>query len=184
MALKYAGIDVEIREISLREKPQSMLQASPKGTVPVLCTEDKVIDQSLEIVHWALRQSDPDSWSDVDVELAEQWVQKNDGPFKSLLDQYKYPNRYPESDPKRVLNSACEIMLAPMEVALKANLFLMGDNITWVDIAIFPFIRQFSMVKPSEFSDLPFPRIKQWLAQRIESDLFQAVMEKHPIWIE
>lgn len=184
MALKYAAIDVEIREISLREKPQSMLLASPKGTVPVLCVDDKVIDQSLEIMHWALQQSDPNAWNEVNGQIAQAWVEKNDGPFKKLLDQYKYPNRHPELNPKAVLNSACEIMLIPMEDALTSNPFLMGSTLTWVDIAIFPFIRQFSMVNPPEFESLPFPQVKRWLAQRVESDLFQAVMEKHPTWVD
>jgi glutathione S-transferase len=184
MALRYADIDVEIREISLREKPQSMLQVSPKGTVPVLCIGGKVIDQSLDIVRWALSQSDPNGWNDIDANLAEAWIEKNDGPFKKLLDQYKYPNRHPGLDPKAVLGNACEIMLAPMEDALKANPFLMGSKMTWVDIAIFPFIRQFSMVNPSQFEELPFPKVKEWLAQRIESDLFQEVMQKHPTWID
>ena len=93
MALKYAGIEVEHREIELRNKPQSMLMASPKGTVPVLIVGDLVLDQSLEIMQWALQQSDPDNWGEIDAVAAQIWIERNDGPFKALLDQYKYPNR-------------------------------------------------------------------------------------------
>lgn len=185
MALKYAGIEVEHREIELRNKPQSMLLASPKGTVPVLCLDKGlVLDQSLEIMRWALGQCDPEKWAAIDQSIAQEWIEKNDGPFKALLDQYKYPNRYPHLSPEEVLKSAIAVLLEPMETALQAHPYLMGDCLSWVDIAIFPFIRQFSMVKPSEFESLPFPAIKQWLQNRIDSELFQSVMNKHPVWVD
>jgi glutathione S-transferase len=88
MALQYAGIEVEHREIELRNKPQSMLLASPKGTVPVLCVGELVLDQSLDIMKWALGKSDPEGWGDVEDAIAKSWIQKNAGPFKVLLDQY------------------------------------------------------------------------------------------------
>ena len=185
MALKYARIEVEHREIELRNKPQAMLLASPKGTVPVLCLDGgSVIDQSLAIMHWALGQSDPNGWAMVDESIAHGWVEKNDGPFKALLDQYKYPNRHPQLNPVDVLNAAIALMLEPMEDALQSHGYLMSDSLSWVDIAIFPFIRQFSMVNPPEFESLPFPTIKVWLKDRIESALFCSVMDKHPVWIE
>ena len=96
MALKYSGIEFEHREIELRNKPQSMLLVSPKGTVPVLCVDGLILDQSLDIMRWALGKSDPQSWRAVDTVLSQAWIEKNDGPFKALLDQYKYPNRYSE----------------------------------------------------------------------------------------
>lgn len=182
MALRYAGIDVEHREIELRNKPQSMLLASPKGTVPVLCIGDVVLDESLDIMRWAISQSDPDGWGSADDAIAQVWIAKNDGPFKVLLDQYKYPNRYPELDQAVVLNEALQIMLLPMEQALQVTQYLMGDKLTWVDVAIFPFIRQFSMVDAKKFEQLPIPAVKKWLAQLLESELFQSVMHKHPVW--
>lgn len=182
MALRYAGIDVEHREIELRNKPQSMLIGSPKGTIPVLCVGDLVLDQSLDIMHWAISQSDPDQWRNADDAIAQAWTAKNDGPFKVLLDQYKYPNRYPELDQAVVLNEALQIMLLPMEQALQVTQYLMGDKLTWVDVAIFPFIRQFSMVDAKKFEQLPIPAVKKWLAQLLESELFQSVMHKHPVW--
>jgi glutathione S-transferase len=184
MALKYASIEVEIREISLRDKPASMLQISPKGTVPVLQFGDLVIEQSVEIMHWALEQSDPDGWLSVDQQLANAWLNTNDGPFKKLLDQYKYPNRHPELNPQEVLDSAVALMLDPMETALSKQAFLMGEHLSWIDVAIFPFIRQFSMVNLEQFEALPLPKLKHWLAKRLESKLFQSVMHKYPVWVE
>jgi len=184
MALKYASIELELREIALREKPKSMLLASPKGTVPVLCLDGQVIDQSLDIMHWALQKSDPDGWKNVDEKIANKWIENNDGLFKTLLDQYKYPNRYPELNPKEVLNTAIEFMLKPMENNLQQTKYLIGNQISWVDVAIFPFIRQFAGVNPQKFEDLPLPATRKWLSQHIESQLFNAVMEKHPTWVE
>ena len=182
MALKYSGINVEHREIELRNKPQSMLLASPKGTVPVLCMGDTVLDQSVDIMRWTISQSDPDAWGNVDDAIAQAWIAKNDGPFKTLLDQYKYPNRFPELDQAAVLKEALQIMLLPMEQSLHVTQYLMGDQMTWVDVAIFPFIRQFSMVDLKRFDDLPIPALKKWLAQLLDSELFDSVMHKYPIW--
>ena len=184
MALKYAGIELEHREIELRNKPQSMLLVSPKGTVPVLCVDGLILDQSLDIMRWALGKSDPESWGAVDTILSQAWIEKNDGPFKALLDQYKYPNRYSELHQEEVLGAALDLMLKPMELALESHQYLLGDKLTWVDIAIFPFIRQFSMVKPQEFNELPFALVKKWLKQHIESELFHSVMHKHPVWVD
>ncbi len=183
MALKYAAIQVEHREIELRNKPQSMLLASPKGTVPVLCVDGYIIDQSLDIMRWALGKSDPDHWEAVDESYSRAWIEKNDGPFKTLLDQYKYQNRYPNVNQEEVLSAAIELMLNPMETALQSNHYLLGSKMTWVDAAIFPFIRQFAMVSPKRFRELPFPLTGRWLSHHIESELFISVMHKYPTWI-
>ena len=182
MALHYAGIKVEHREIELRNKPQSMLRLSPKGTVPVLSVDGLVLDQSLEIMQWALKTSDPDGWNMLDENIATSWIEKNDELFKILLDQYKYPNRYPQLKQEVVLAQAIELMLKPMEAALASSQYLLGENMTWVDVALFPFIRQFSMVDQQKFDALPFPNIQRWLHQHIESKLFISVMDKHPTW--
>lgn len=184
MALKYSGIEVEHREIELRNKPQSMLLASPKGTVPVLCVDDLILDQSIGIMRWALSKSDPDDWGVVDAGIPQAWIEKNDGPFKTLLDQYKYPNRYPDLNPEAVLNTAIDLMLKPMDAVLGSNQYLLGNKMTWIDVAIFPFIRQFSMVNPKQFDELPFTSVKQWLNQHIESELFKSVMHKYPVWVD
>mgnify|MGYP002132307397 CR=1 FL=1 len=182
MALKYAGIQVEHREIELRNKPQSMLLVSPKGTVPVLCIDELVLDQSLDIMRWALEKADPDDWWGVHESTSQSWIKRNDGPFKVLLDQYKYPNRFPDLNQKDVLNGAIDLMLDPMDNMLRSSTHLLGNKISWVDVAIFPFIRQFAAVNPQRFEDLPFTSLKKWLNQHLESDLFNSVMDKHPAW--
>jgi len=182
MALQYAGVKVEHREIELRDKPQSMLRLSPKGTVPVLSVDGLILDQSLEVMKWALKISDPDGWNMLDENIAKTWIEKNDELFKILLDQYKYPNRYPQLEQEVVLADAIELMLKPMEAALGSSRYLLGKKMTWVDVAIFPFIRQFSIVDQRKFAVLPFPHIQRWLNQHIESRLFISVMDKHPTW--
>jgi glutathione S-transferase len=184
MTLKYAGIEVEHREIELRNKPQSMLRVSPKGTVPVLCIDDLILDQSLDIIHWALDRADPDGWQSDDEAMANNWVNKNDGPFKRLLDQYKYIERHPNLNQQDVLSQALELMLMPMENALQPCQYLLGENLSWVDIAIFPFIRQFAMVDAQKFNGLPLPALKRWLNHHLESELFLSVMHKHPTWTD
>lgn len=182
MALKYAGIQVEHREIALRNKPKSMLLASPKGTVPVLCIDELVLDQSLDIMRWALEQSDPDGWSAVDVVESKMWIEKNDGPFKALLDQYKYLNRFPDLRREDVVSAAIELMLHPMEMRLYSSQYLLGNQMSWVDVAIFPFIRQFAAVNPTWFDGLAFKSLQGWLNHHLESELFHSVMDKYPIW--
>jgi glutathione S-transferase len=184
MTLKYAGIQVEQREIELRNKPQSMLIASPKGTVPVLIVGNLVLDQSLEIMRWALQQSDPDNWGEMDEADAQIWIERNDGPFKVLLDQYKYPNRYPNLNQDNVLDAAMVLMLKPMDEALESSQYLLGNKQHWLDVAIFPFIRQFSTVNPEQFDQLPLPALKKWLDQYLQSELFTDVMSKYPAWID
>jgi glutathione S-transferase len=184
MALKYAGIEYEHREIVLRDKPQSMLLLSPKGTVPVLCFGELILDQSLDIMRWALDVSDTDGWLEVDQFISIEWLVKNDDPFKTLLDQYKYPERYPHLNREEILNAAIELMLRPMEAALEANAYLLSNKLSWVDIAIFPFIRQFAMSDQKNFEALPFTRLQDWLCQLIESELFNSVMYKHSAWID
>ena len=184
MALKYAGIDLDHREIELRNKPQSMLDASPKGTVPVLLLDKLVLDQSLDIMRWAIQKSDPDGWGKLDDEIARAWIEKNDGRFKTLLDQYKYPNRHPELDQEAVLREALQFLLLPMESALQHSQYLLGSRMSLVDIAIFPFIRQFSMVNQGIFDQLPLPATKKWLKQHLESELFSSVMQKQPVWFD
>ena len=184
MALKYAGVDVEHREIELRNKPQSMLLASSKGTVPVLCIGDSVLDQSVDIMLWAIERSDPDDWGNVDDASAQDWINKNDGRFKTLLDQYKYPNRSPELNQEEVLHEALELMLLPLERSLHSSQYLLGNKMSWVDIAIFPFIRQFSMVDTKRFEKLPIPATQRWLDKHLKSELFNEVMQKHPVWLD
>ena len=183
MALAYSGIAVEIREISLREKPASMLAISPKGTVPVLYSDGLVLEQSYDIMKWALKQSDPDQWLSAETEsVIDEWVEKNDGPFKKLLDQYKYPDRYPDISLEETLSQATTVFLGPINEQLKKSAYLLGPKISLADIAIFPFVRQFAMVNPEWIDQSGLNYLKQWLNEHIESPLFLSVMQKYPTW--
>lgn len=183
MALAYSGIAVEIREISLREKPASLLAISPKGTVPVLQNDGLVIEQSYDIMKWALKQSDPDCWLTAETEaVIDAWVAKNDGPFKKLLDQYKYPDRHPDISLEETLSQATASFLGPINEQLTKGTYLLGSKVSLADIAIFPFVRQFAMVDPDWIDQSGLDSLKQWLNQHLESPLFLSVMQKYPTW--
>lgn len=183
MTLAYAGIAVEVREISLKEKPPSMLAISPKGTVPILQHGKLVLEQSLDIMKWALSQHDPDGWltkeNILDVITL---INANDGDFKKILDQYKYPARFPELNPEDVLAKALNQHLRPLNDQLKKTQYLLGAKLSMADVAIFPFIRQFHMVDEALFSLYQLEALKKWLNDHIESDLFINVMQKYPVW--
>ena len=183
MALAYAGIPVEIREISLKEKPPSMVAISPKATVPVMQYGNLVLEQSLDIMRWALSQHDPDGWlTDENNMAVNTLIEVNDGSFKKILDQYKYPSRFPEVNPVDLLTSALNQHLRPLNNQLKKTEFLLGAKLSMADVAIFPFIRQFHMVDETLFSLYQLEDLKKWLNDCIESDLFLSIMQKHPVW--
>lgn len=177
MALRYAGISVETREVVLGDKPRHMLAVSPKGTVPVLVLPDgKVIDESLDIMAWALAQQDPDGWL-TDNRLFQELITENDSSFKRALDQYKYAARFPEQSAE-VYRQQGERFLARLEALLSEHAYLLSEKLTQADVAIFPFIRQFSMVDRDWFAEAPYPHLRQWLAGLLDSELFNAVMQK------
>lgn len=185
MALYYAGVQCELREIVLRDKPLHMLDISPKGTVPVLLLPTgQVIDESLDIMQWALSEDDPDRWlpylhrSDIYT-----LIERNDGAFKAALDRYKYPNRFPDEDCSGARDKGLKI-LEDLNARVAANGALSGENMTLADIAIFPFIRQFANVDRDWFDALPMLPLQAWLTTHCESDLFAAVMEKYAPWVD
>ena len=183
MALRYAGIAVEIREIALRDKPAHLLQISPKGTVPVLLTtQGVVLEQSLDIMYWALQQSDPDGWLSADAAQTQQLITENDTSFKQALDRYKYAIRFPEQ-PMEEYRSQGEVFLAKLEHKLAQTEFLMSVGLTLADIAIFPFIRQFSAVDAAWFESADYPKLKAWLNLMLSSALFNSIMDKHPVYV-
>ena len=110
LAILASGLTVELREIVLREKAPELLASSPKGTVPVLVTPSAVIEESLEVMLWALDRSDPESWL-VMPEAGYEWIARCDGPFKTALDHTKYAVRYPDLDPKQERGRAAEFLL-------------------------------------------------------------------------
>lgn len=182
MALAYAGIDVEIREISLKDKPAHMLQVSPKGTVPVLVlTDGQVIDQSLEIMYWALRQHDADGWLSVEPEQAGLLIAENDSTFKQSLDRYKYAIRFPEQ-PAEYYRAQGELFLAKLEQRLQQGIYLLGNSVSLADVAIFPFIRQFEAVDKPWFETAGYTNLGRWLHGMVESRLFLSVMGKYPVY--
>jgi glutathione S-transferase len=183
MALRYSCVSVELREISLRNKPKHMLQISPKGTVPVLMLPNgSVIDESLDIMMWALAQADPSNWL-ADSESSMQLIAENDGTFKTALDRYKYASRFPEKNPESLPNEG-EIFLVKLEATLQFSPYLLASEVRLADIAIFPFIRQFAMVDEAWFSTAPYPAVRAWLAGLLASELFSSVMQKYPVWVE
>ena len=188
MALFYAGVAIEIREISLKQKPASMLQVSPKGTVPVLVlTDGTVLEQSLDIINWALLQSDQDDWAmqaDMSAKkLTDALIASNDGEFKKALDQYKYAIRFPENPPE-IYRAQGELFLTRLENLLKQTTYLCRDQLSKADIAIFPFVRQFSMVDEAWFENAQYPKLKAWLNGLLDSELFLGVMQKYPTWLD
>ena len=181
MALMASGQTVRLREVVLRDKPAEMLEASPKGTVPVLVLEDgTIIDESLDVIAWALSQNDPGSWK---TDEAADLIAEADGPFKKALDRYKYPNRYEDEGVDKLEQRAKgREFLAKLDARLADHNQLLGDEITEADIAIFPFIRQFANTDRSWFDAEPLPHLQRWLAGHLESDLFLSVMKKYPQW--
>jgi len=183
LAISLAGLEVELREILLRDKPFEMLQISEKGTVPVLLTaSNEVIDESLEVMFWALRQNDPfDLLLDKTLQQALELIDINDNQFKDQLDLYKYAVRFPEKSALDYRND-CEFFLKILEKQLSQFPFLVGERLTIADIAIFPFIRQFAFVDKHWFDQSEFKAVQVWLKARMQSRDFQSIMQKYPPW--
>jgi glutathione S-transferase len=185
LAIAVSGIQVELREILLKDKPQAMLNVSPKGTVPVLITaDDQVIDESNDIMIWALQQSDPDHWlctNPIEQELTTALITKNDHGFKHFLDRYKYADRFPENT-ELYYRQQAELTLSELEQKLSINSYLLNDRLTLADMALLPFIRQFAFVDKTWFDAAPYPKIQAWLDQFINSALFDSMMVKLTPW--
>ncbi len=185
MALKYAGVQVELREVLLREKPPQMLAASTKGTVPVLVLSDgSVFDESYDVMRWALGVNDPDYWwNPILASEVDGLIEENDFSFKVYLDHYKYADRHPQHT-MEYYRSQAEGFLDTLEARLTTSQFLLGEKISIADVGIFPFIRQFAFVDKAWFYQAPYPNLQNWLACFLASDLFLSVMEKYPLWQE
>ena len=192
LAIAASGQQCELREIILRDKPAPMLEASPKGTVPVLVLSDgKVVDESLDIMLWALAQHDPRSWlipeqGSLDDALA--LIAQCEQGFKPALDRFKYPDRYEGVDPG-TYREQCVQWLLELDSRLErhgamaaATPSLFGSRPCLADAAIMPFVRQFAQVDRSWFDEQPWKQLLQWLDAWLASDLFQSVMVKYPVW--
>jgi len=185
MALAQSGVDFEIREILLKDKPAHMLSLSPKGTVPVLVLADgSVLDESLDVMCWALSQNDPDGWmkySDEEQQSVDALIQRNDGDFKFCLDRYKYSSRFPEKTMEQWRDDGFEL-LKHLQQALSAHRYLLGEKLSFVDIALFPFVRQFAHVDLEWFKDTGLDKLIAWYEEHMNSELFVSVMKKYPLW--
>lgn len=187
LALAVSGQVCELREVVLRAKPQGLLQASPKATVPVLVLPDgAVLEQSLDIMRWALGRNDPAGWltpSHGNEAAMLALIAECDGPFKQALDRCKYPSRYPEADAAQARVQAVE-WLQGLEARLAGQPFLLGDHAALADMAIAPFVRQFAGIDADWWAAQPWPRLQAWLAQWQASPLFESVMPKLPAWVD
>lgn len=183
LALKISNIQVELREVVLSDKPQQMLDISSKGTVPVLLLANgTVIEESREIMLWSLQQNDPNGWLQrTKKDEMEKLIDFNDNEFKCHLDHYKYADRFPE---KSVLEyrKQGEVFLCRLEQKLAVHPYLMGETLSFADIAIFPFIRQFVYVDRLWFDNSEYEKLRKWLQQILDYELFIQVMQKFPQW--
>jgi glutathione S-transferase len=178
MALAVSDTRCEIREVKLRDKPAALLTASPKATVPVLVLPGgDVIDESLDIMRWALGRNDPEGWLEGDDAAL---IAANDGAFKQHLDRYKYPDRH-GSDPVEHRARGLE-MLGALEARLAAGVYLCGARRSLTDAAIMPFVRQFAAVDRDWFDAQPLPGVQRWLAEQLAAPLFAQVMILRPQW--
>ncbi|SET31912.1 MULTISPECIES: glutathione S-transferase [unclassified Pseudomonas] len=177
LALRYSGVPVQIIEVSLKAKPAEMLALSPKGTVPVLSVDGRVIEESLEIMQWALAQHDPDDWLLQGDPAVLALIAENDQGFKYHLDRYKYADRYPEH-PMEHYRAEGEAFLQKLEGLLGERAYLLAEHPSLADMALAPFVRQFAHVDREWFAGTPYQRLQAWLQRVLTSPLFIAVMTK------
>ena len=181
LAMYYSKINYEHREISLKNRPRELYNISSKGTVPVLELQTgKVIDESFEIMEWAISLNDPQKWFYNSKKKQLEAVFVNDFYFKKWLDKYKYHVRYPEHQ-KSFYRSECEKILYNYEKTLKGSQNLFGDQISLGDIALLPFIRQFANVDINRFNTI-FVNLSKWLEQLEQLDIFNNMMKKFDVW--
>ena len=173
MALRVSGVAYEHREVALKAKPAEMLAVSPKGTVPVLCLPTgEVLDQSLDIMLWALQQYDPQAWVPNAPEvwaLTHEGIALNAGEFKAHLDRYKYPQRFGLVDGLHHRTQACDILMR-WEARLQTQLFLSGERWGLLDVCVAPFVRQFARTDRAWFDSQPWPQLMQWWVAFVNSE--------------
>ena len=190
LAIAASGLRCELREVVLRSKPAELLAASPKATVPVLVLPNgQVIDESLDIMLWALRQSDPEGWLAPQfptLDAMQALITENDGGFKAHLDRYKYPNRYLQEHADDVNEFAfahrasAARWLMSLDTRLASHVWLTGASLA--DMAILPFVRQFAHTDTAWFAAQPWPHLGAWLMRWESGGLCQRVLEKYPPW--
>tara|TARA_Y100000389_G_C17350746_1_gene458312 strand:- start:259 stop:897 length:639 start_codon:yes stop_codon:yes gene_type:complete len=179
MALLSCGIDFDIFEISLKDKPKQMIEISPKGTVPVFVYKDLVLDESIDIMNWAAKQKNNISIkiNPNDLEIIKSLIKSNDGEFKNKLDLYKYTSNK-EASLKIRYRKECEVYIRNIDERLETKKYLLSNKIGYLDIAIFPFIRQFCNVDLKWFDQACYNNLKNWVDRITNSDLFIQIMKK------
>jgi glutathione S-transferase len=188
MGLLMSKQDILIRAIVTKDKPAEMLAASPKGTVPILVLENgEAIDESLDIMLWALKINDPgDLLCKVFPEALSEmlnFIKKYDEEFRPALNEYKHAKRFHLST-KNHLRSNCEAFISELDFLLQKKDYLFGNNLTLVDLAILPFIRQFVNVEKKWFRETSYTNLSSWLNIQMQSLLFSKTMQKYPLWLE
>lgn len=181
LAINAAGIKVQLREIVLSKKEPEFLASSPKGTVPVIITQNEVIDQSLGVMRWALDQSDPGGWLKMPAEGYD-WISRNDGPFKAALDHTKYSVRFPNLD-IHLEQEAAASFLWDLNLQVANNPWMFGENCSLADMAILPFVRQFANIDNDWFDSQGWQSLHRWLTAFLNSNSFNSIMAKHDRWI-
>jgi len=184
MAIAYSQISVEMREVFLKNKPIELISISPKATVPVLLLENGIVlEESLDIMYWAIAKNDPQNINIHDCTDLKtiSLIKENDEDFKKHLDHYKYADRFPEYD-QLYYRTQGEIFLKKLENLLTKHNYLNGENLSIVDYAIFPFIRQFAHVDKTWFDHSEYDHLRNWLNRFLNSKLFLLVMKKYPQW--
>lgn len=186
IAILFAKQQVILRDVVLSDKPEIMLAASPKGTVPVLVLPNqKIVDESLDIMLWALKENDLDDFlqkHDLDaLPNALKLISLFDSEFKACLEAYKCAKRYHEST-LTTCRQACEVYIQDLERRLSQHDFLMSSKPSLADIALLPFIRQFARVERQWYLQSPYPKLRQWLNNYLQSPMFTQVMIKNPLW--
>lgn len=179
LAIAASGQQVELREIVLRDKPQAFLTTSPKGTVPVLAA-DTVIEESRDIMMWALSRNDPLGWLDMQDD-GHGLIDTCDGPFKAALDHTKYAVRYPDLNAAEERSKAM-VFLTELNDRLAATPYLMGVQPRLADMAILPFVRQFANTDRAWFDRQRLFSLTRWLDDFLDSRQFAAIMTKYPAW--
>jgi glutathione S-transferase len=197
MGLLMAQQQVMLRAITMKNKPEEMLKVSPKGTVPVLVLADDtlsdkvVIDESLDIMVWALQQNDPEDLlhKNSPEDLAEmlELVSRNDKEFKPQLEIYKKSKRF-RTGTEIEERQKCEVFIAELEERLASSNFVdgcfVGKKPGLIDYALIPFVRQFSRVNKAWFKQAPYPLLREWIEQQMQTRLYAKAMEKYPLWLD
>ena len=181
MALAQMDFTIEVREVSLKNRPSELTELSSKSTVPVLHLQNgNVIDESLDIMFWCVKQKTDSEWKLTDLDYQKNLITTFDTDFKLWLDKYKYHDRHPENSIE-YYQEQCVLILNQFKECLQNNRYLTGDSLQLVDAAIFPFVRQFAHVDLEWFSSR-LPGLNRWLEEIKNSNLFISVMKKYKFW--